>query len=74
MNRPTPKEMRAACDRFNAQFKPGDAVVVYTGIRGMDPKLAEVRCPAEILGGHTPVVYVIGGHHGCVALTHTAKP
>lgn len=73
MKRPSPAQMKAACDRFNARYAVGDQIVVYTGIVGENPKLARVRYPAEIMGGHTPVVYVTDGHHGSIALTHTAN-
>jgi hypothetical protein len=71
-DRQTPAQMQAACDRFNARYKPGDTITVYTGLIGESPKSAQVRYPAEILSGHTPIVYVTGTYHGSVALTHTA--
>lgn len=64
------REMEAACDRFNEKHRPGDTITVYTGLYGENPKRAEVRYPAEVMGGHTAVVYVTGGAHGSVALTH----
>jgi hypothetical protein len=64
--------MQAACDRFNARHKPGDTITVYTGLIGENPKPAQVRFPAEIMGGHTPVVYVTGGARGSICLTHVA--
>jgi hypothetical protein len=72
MRRPlTRHQLQLACDRFNATYKPGDEITVYTGLIGESPRIARIRCPAEILGGHTPVVWV-EGVAGCVALTHTA--
>lgn len=76
MNRParqTQGQMQAACDRFNATYRVGDTITVYTGLIGENPRHAHVRYPAEIMGGHTPVVYVSGGR-GCIVLTHTAPP
>lgn len=70
MTRPSPRQMKVACDRFNVTHKPGDDITIYTGLVGENPKVATVRSPAEILGGHTAVVYVTGGHHGCIALSH----
>lgn len=70
--RQSPAQMQAACDRFNARHKPGDTITVYTGLIGENPKSAQVRWPAEIMGGHTAVVYVTGAAHGAIALTHTA--
>lgn len=67
----TPAQMQAACDRFNARHPVGDEIVVYSGPIGENPKRVAVRYPAEIMGGHTPVVYVTGGA-GCIALTHVA--
>ncbi len=51
--RPSPAQMQAACDRFNARYKPGDTITVYTGLIGENPKSAQVRFPAEIMGGHS---------------------
>lgn len=67
--RHTPAQMQAACDAFNAKHSVGDTIMVFTGLIGENPKDVQVRYPAEIMGGHTPVVYVTGGG-GCVALTH----
>lgn len=72
--RQTPAQMQAACDRFNATYKPGDTITVYTGLIGENPKSAQISYPAEIMGGHTAVVYVEGGARGSIALTHTAAP
>lgn len=65
----SPKQMQAACDRFDASFKVGDEVIVFTGPIGENPRRATLRTGAQVLGGHTPVVYLDGGM-GCVALTH----
>jgi hypothetical protein len=66
--RQSPAEMQAACDAFNAKHAVGDTITVFTGPIGENPREAQVRYPAEIMGGHTAVVYTSIG--GCVALTH----
>lgn len=68
--RPSPAEMAKAVDAFNAKHAVGDTITVFTGPIGENPKTAQVRYPAEIMGGHTPVVYVTGEAHGAIALTH----
>lgn len=63
------KTMQAECDRFNARFAVGDDIAVWTGVREGNPTTVQVRYPAQIMSGHTAVVYVTGGG-GCVALSH----
>jgi hypothetical protein len=59
-------------DDFNATYPVGSSILVHTGTL-QDPAVeVEVRDPAQVLGGHTPVVYVTGGK-GCVALTHVVR-
>ena len=65
--------MQAECDMFNANYKIGDEIMVCTGLFGESPKRAVVKYPAEIMGGHTPVVYVTGEANGAIALTHVGK-
>lgn len=65
-------QMQAACDQFNLRYKPGDEITVYTGIVGENPKRAVINHPAQVLYGHTAVVYVRGGANGSIALSHTA--
>lgn len=60
--------MQKACDAFNAKHAVGDTITVFTGVVGENPQLAQVRYPAQILSGHTAVVYTTIG--GCIALTH----
>ena len=64
-------ELQAAVEQFNRYHQPGDTVRVWTGPREGEGRLVQTVAAAFILGGHTPVVYVTGGH-GCVALTHVA--
>jgi len=67
----TPKQMQAACDRFNARHQVGDEITVYTGPVGENPQRLRVQHPAQILSGHTPVVYV--ADRGCIALSHVRE-
>lgn len=68
--RPSPAAMQQACDQFNGRYCLNDEVTAYTGLIGENPKRAWITSKAEVLGGHTPVVYVIGEAHGAIALTH----
>ena len=70
------KALQAACDRFNREFAVGAAIDVWPGSRTdregrpLDPQRVSVAEPgAYVMGGHTAVVQVSGGH-GCIALTH----
>lgn len=61
-------------DEFNALHKVGTAVIAYPGFRPeVDPAARRIetttRSTAEVLGGHTDVVWV-HGHDACIALTH----
>lgn len=70
--RQSPAEMARAVDAFNAAHKVGDTITVFTGVIGENPTEVQVRYPAEIMGGHTPMVYITGGK-GSVALTHVLR-
>ncbi|WP_172373340.1 hypothetical protein [Mesorhizobium sp. NZP2234] len=61
--------MQAACDAFNATHAVGDVIRCWTGPREGAPVLRVIKAPAEILRGHTAVVFVSGGG-GCIALSH----
>jgi hypothetical protein len=57
---------------FNERVKVGDTVA-YSEVIGMGiPRLLKTRSAAEILSGHTAVVW-LDGNSGCVATTH-CKP
>jgi hypothetical protein len=61
-------------DQFNARYPIGTPVVAYPGARPEDASNGErlitrTRSKAEVLGGHTDVVWV-DGHDACIALTH----
>lgn len=70
MNKPSQKQMQAQVKRFNAALPPGSRVVAWKGVMGDGPGIeGEVRAPAYILSGHTPVVHITG-ISGCIALSH----
>ena len=69
--RQSPAQMQAVCDAFNAKHVVGGTIRVWPGLIEGEPIAVEIRYPAQILSGHTPVVYVTGGH-GCIALSHVA--
>ena len=71
-DRPSLKQMQAACDRFNERHDVGDSITVFPGIVGEAPQVVQVRLPAQVMSGHTAVVYVTGGY-GCIALSHVVK-
>ena len=58
------------CDDFNKE-NPVGSPVIYTNGYGQEMKM-NVRYAAEILGDHTPVVW-LSGISGCVALKNVRK-
>ncbi|MFD4572066.1 hypothetical protein ACFWNK_01955 [Streptomyces sp. NPDC058417] len=60
-------------DHWNARYPIGTPVTAYPGVRpedGDDERLdTRTRSEAQVLGGHTAVVWV-DGHSACIALTH----
>jgi hypothetical protein len=54
---------------FNRDHMIGTHVEYWTGVREGRGKFSTTRSAAELLGGHTPVVWV-AGHSACIALTH----
>jgi hypothetical protein len=59
---------------FNALYPIGTPVVAYPGCRPEDDAnderlVTRTRSKAEVLGGHTDVVWV-DGHDACIALSH----
>lgn len=73
MTRVDMKTMQKLCDDFNARYAVGQSIRFWTGPREGNPTHEGViRFPAEVMGGHTPVVYVEG--EGCIALSHFGGP
>lgn len=56
-------------DEFNEAHPLGTPVRYWPLTRQGDGKTAVTRTPAQVLGGHTPVVWVTG-ESSCIALTH----
>lgn len=68
MKRPNPQK---EVDAFNARVKVGDAVE-YSEVVGLGtPAVYRTRTEAEILSGHTAVVW-LEGKSGCVSVSHCA--
>lgn len=56
-------------DAWNKSVSVGD-VVDYTEVKGLSiPARHKTRTPAEVLSGHTAVVW-LEGKRGCVAVSH----
>jgi hypothetical protein len=58
-------------EQWNERHPVGTSVRYWKGPRGADEpsSVAKTRSVAQMLGGHTPVVWV-DGEAACVALTH----
>lgn len=68
------RKMQKACDDFNAAHPDGTKVRYWTGIREGEGRPGKVGARAYVLGGHSPVVWIIADDPkapaGTVALTH----
>lgn len=60
------KEAAKAVDKWNAKVSVGDAVE-YRDYPEAEPQKFTTRTPAEILSGHTAVVW-LNGKTGCVSV------
>jgi hypothetical protein len=58
-----------AVTRFNVHNAIGTPVRYWMGVREGDGKTSFTRTEAQLLSGHTPVVWV-HGQASCIALTH----
>ena len=54
---------------FNAAYRVGTLCRYWTGEREGEGKIAATRSEAQMLSGHTAVVW-LEGVSGCVALSH----
>jgi hypothetical protein len=63
------KSKQAVVDDFNRANMVGAHVQYWTGVREGRGKFSTTRTVAQLLSGHTPVVWV-AGHSACIALTH----
>lgn len=77
MTQPAPltdEQHKRAVDLWNTRYPIGTPVTAYPGARPSDDSHCErlitrTRSEAQVLGGHTAVVWV-DGHSACIALTH----
>ena len=65
---PSPKQLQAEVDQFNATVPLGGEVD-YFEIEGAPLKRHKTRTEAQILSGHTAVVW-LEGKAGCVCVSH----
>lgn len=63
------QKLQAEVDRWNANVPIGTKVEYVEFKDDKNPKLYTTRTAAEVLSGHTPVVW-LNGKAGCVALDH----
>jgi hypothetical protein len=69
----TLEHMLKQCQDFNTRYAVGDAIKFWTEPREGNPtQEGIIRFPAEVMGGHTPVVWVEG--KGAIALSHVGGP
>ena len=59
----------ALAHKWNRRFDVGQRVRYWTGSREGRGKESVTKTAAEVLGGHTAVVWV-EGESGCIALSH----
>lgn len=67
--RPNPQK---EADAFNAQVKIGDEVIYHEVIGDGKPQRFRTRTEAQVLSGHTSVVW-LDGKSGCVCTSHCTK-
>ncbi|BAL87339.1 hypothetical protein AMIS_21190 [Actinoplanes missouriensis 431] len=60
---------RIRVGHFNDAVPVGTPVRYWTGVRQGEGKVSRTRTPAELLSGHTAVVWV-EGEGSCIALSH----
>lgn len=69
MNRVKNSIKAKTVEMFNRNNPVGTPVRYWTGAIEGEGKTGKTRSEAQLLGGHTPVVWV-DTHAACVALTH----
>lgn len=69
MTTTTQRAAQMLVDAWNELHPIGTSVRYWPGFREGDGKTGRTRSTAQLLGGHTPVVWVEGAT-GSIALTH----
>lgn len=64
---PSAEQLRQVCDRWNERYTVGTLVEYHPVIDEPAHRLRKTRTPAQVLSGHTPVVW-LEGESGCVCL------
>ena len=71
MKKPQLNVLNNQVKKFNQECPVGTPVEYWTGLREGEGKKSKTRSKAELLGGHTPSVW-IEGQSGCVSLSHVS--
>lgn len=69
MRKPNRAKLRKQADDFNARFPVGTPVRYWRGGREGEGAVGVTRSEAQVLSGHSPVVW-IDGCTGCMHLSH----
>jgi hypothetical protein len=72
-NMPDPKKLAQEVVAFNRRFAVGDEVDYYEVIGLGESRRLRTRTAAEVLSGHTAVVW-LDGKSGCVCCSHCFMP
>jgi hypothetical protein len=67
--RKTQAQLQRDCDVFNKAFPVGSPVLYEEVVGLSDAKLYATRSEAQVLSGHTAVVW-LEGKSGCVCIDH----
>lgn len=71
--KPTKAQLEHQVAAFNRQIAVGDEVDYFAVIEDGVSQRYKTRSPAEVLSGHTAVVW-LEGKSGCVACSHCFMP
>ena len=73
MTKPNIKKLEQEVAAFNRRFSVGDPVDYYEVVESGEVQRLTTRSDAQILSGHTAVVW-LNGKSGCVACSHCFMP
>lgn len=65
----TVTKLQSLCNNFNADYPVGQRVRYWQGRREGEGKIGKTRTEAQVLGGHSAVVW-LEECSGAIALTH----